>query len=48
MSAKPIATLGGSASPLGDQRHISGRMLVLPQPTFALDAVVAQELGTAG
>ncbi|KAF1950576.1 hypothetical protein CC80DRAFT_496806 [Byssothecium circinans] len=28
-----------------DQRHITGRMLVLPQPSFALGAVVAQVLG---
>jgi hypothetical protein len=29
-----------------DKRHISGRMLVLPQPSFALGAVVAQVLDT--
>jgi hypothetical protein len=30
----------------GDRRHISGRMLVLPQPSFALGAVVSQVLDT--
>ena len=29
-----------------DRRHISGRMLVLPQPSFALTAVVSQVLDT--
>ncbi|KAH8882535.1 hypothetical protein GQ53DRAFT_753584 [Thozetella sp. PMI_491] len=36
-----------SDTPQIDQLHISGRMLVLPQPAFALDAVVAQVLGAA-
>jgi len=31
---------------LDDQRHVSGRMLVLPQPSFALGAVVSQVLDT--
>jgi len=34
--------------PKNDTRVISGRFLVLPQPTFALSAVVNQVLSTAG
>jgi hypothetical protein len=41
-----LSTLDADKNPRNDVRHISGRMLVLPQPSFALDAVVAQVLGS--
>ncbi|KAH8901387.1 hypothetical protein GQ53DRAFT_851002 [Thozetella sp. PMI_491] len=42
-----LSKLDAKTGPLSDQRHISGRMLVLPQPIFVLDAVVSQVLGAA-
>ncbi|KAK5455897.1 hypothetical protein LTS15_005215 [Exophiala xenobiotica] len=41
-----LSSLPAATNPRNDTRHISGRMLVLPQPSFALDAVVAQVLGS--
>jgi hypothetical protein len=41
-----LSALADETSPRNDTRAISGRMLVLPQPSFALDAVVAQVFGS--
>lgn len=41
-----LSALAGEHSPRNDTRHISGRMLVLPQSSFALEAVVAQVMGS--
>ncbi|KAI9857978.1 MAG: hypothetical protein M1813_007948 [Trichoglossum hirsutum] len=42
------APLTGLPGPTADTRVVSGRILVLPQPSFALSAVVKQVFSTAG
>lgn len=37
-------SIAGLPQILNDQRHVAGRMLVLPQPSFALGAVLSQVL----
>lgn len=45
VNSKPLA--GSAQQWLKDSRRLSGRILVLPQPSFALQAVVAQVLASA-
>jgi hypothetical protein len=50
INPSPVSTMGGPTipDPKEDTRACSGRILVLPQPSFALSAIVKQVFTTAG